>query len=358
MLRGSKPGERRGGRQCATPNRRTVLAERISSIASANPTAPHHEIVSYLMSDPMLPASLRLAVAQKWHADAGSRYPDFRSRKHTPRTSKAFESTPSINADRTASEAASGKMKPANANPNLDRAVLPTLFGIVQDRAGKPTEQRRAALALAQYFLPKKSIVKKLRPKLVADEYGFVVDPNLARELRDLKLELDYLPLSSKKRSPHIVARKAAKLQKRINEIQQSLECPCPSRYRLTRTLPGGYARKVVQDGEIAQDKARIASFRRRRAEKRIFTPEEDLEEALRMARYDSFLLGHEMNGRERLAALQHKRRAAKGGCGPRLSAAQKALRRVLMLLYPRLSNAIRKCPLCVMKNCPQPRVI
>jgi hypothetical protein len=158
----------------------------------------------------------------------------------------------------------------------------------------------------------------------------------LARELRDLKLELDYLPLSSKKRSPHIVARKAAKLQKRINEIQQSLECPCPSRYRLTRTLPGGYARKVVQDGEIAQDKARIASFRRRRAEKRIFTPEEDLEEALRMARYDSFLLGHEMNGRERLAALQHKRRAAKGGCGPRLSAAQKALRRVLMLLYPR----------------------
>ena len=38
MPRGSKLGERRGGRQRGTPNRRTVLADRILAIASARPT--------------------------------------------------------------------------------------------------------------------------------------------------------------------------------------------------------------------------------------------------------------------------------------------------------------------------------
>jgi hypothetical protein len=132
-----------------------------------------------------------------------------------------------------------------------------------------------------RYVLPKNTTVKKPRTTLVSDEYGFVVDPNLARELRDLKLELDCLPLSSKKRSPHLVARTATKLQKRIQEIHESLECPCPSSYRIRRHLPDGLASEAVQDGEIAQDKARIDSFRRRRAQKQIFTPQENLEEAL-----------------------------------------------------------------------------
>jgi hypothetical protein len=317
MPRGSKPGERRGGRQRATPNRRTVLAERILSIAAANATAPHDDVVMSLISDRMLPAFLRLAVARKYHSDAG-------------------ESTSSINADRTASAAAAKKVRAEGANSKADHAILPILFGIIKDRAAQPREQRAAALGLAQYFLPKKTAVKRARHELlVADECGFVVGQDLARELRDLKLELDCLPLSSKKRSPHIVARKAAELQKRIREIQQSLECPCPSRYRLTRRFADGPASEIIQDGEIAQDNARIDSLRRRRAEKKIFTPEEDLEEAIRMARYDSFLLGHEMNARAQLTALQNKQRAAKRGYGPPLNAEQKAVRRALMLLYP-----------------------
>ena len=55
---------------------------------------------------------------------------------------------------------------------------------------------------------------------------------------------------------------------------------------------------------------------------------EEDLGKQFGMARYDSFLLGHEMNAREQLTALQHKQRAAKRGSGPPLSAEQKAVRR------------------------------
>jgi hypothetical protein len=336
MPRGSKPGERRGGRQRATPNKRTLLAERILWIAAASPTASHDEIVTSLMNDPMLPASLRLAVAQAWHADARSRRPGFRPRKCSSKTSQPFEPSAAVSADRPVAEGAPENAKSVDPSATVERSVLPILFAIAQDGAAKPRERRRAALALTRYFVPKKSTVKKSRLAVsVSDECGFVVDPDRARELRDLKLELDCLPRSSKKRSPHIVARIATRLQKRIKEIQQFLACPCPSRYQLRRHLPDGPASEVVQDGDILQDKARLDSFRRRRLEKQILTPEEDFEEALRTARYDSFLFGEEMRAREHLNALQEERRAADEQYGPRLSAEGRALWRALTLLYP-----------------------
>jgi hypothetical protein len=306
-------------------------------ITSANATAPHDEIVTFLANDQTLPASLRLAVARKWHADTPLRSAKHRSKNHAARAFKAIEPTTSIKADHGAPDAVSQqKTSAANANATTDRAVLPILFGIVQDLAAKPAERRQAALQLAQYFLPKKPTIKKSRHgNFLPDECGFVVDPDLARELRDLKLELACLPFSSKKRSPHIVARKASELQKRIEEIRQSLECPCPSRYQLKRHVSAGPDGEIVQDGEIAWDKARIESLRRGRVEKKIFTPEEDLEEAVRTARYESFLLGQEMTGRHRLAELREKQRAARIGYGPLLTAGQAAVLRVLTLLYP-----------------------
>jgi hypothetical protein len=53
MPRGSKPGERCGGRQRATPNKRTVLRERLLTIASANPTAAARELLLSLVNDPL-----------------------------------------------------------------------------------------------------------------------------------------------------------------------------------------------------------------------------------------------------------------------------------------------------------------
>jgi hypothetical protein len=38
MPRGSKPGERRGGRQKGTPNKKTLLRDAALTIAAANPT--------------------------------------------------------------------------------------------------------------------------------------------------------------------------------------------------------------------------------------------------------------------------------------------------------------------------------
>lgn len=64
MSRGSRPGERRGGRQRGTPNRRTVLADRISVIGLDRP-ASRHEFLECLIKDARLPAGIRVSVVPR-----------------------------------------------------------------------------------------------------------------------------------------------------------------------------------------------------------------------------------------------------------------------------------------------------
>jgi hypothetical protein len=63
MLRGSRPGERRGGRKRGTPNRRTILRDRILAIGSEHPAASQRAFLSKLVKDRKLPADIRIAVA-------------------------------------------------------------------------------------------------------------------------------------------------------------------------------------------------------------------------------------------------------------------------------------------------------
>jgi hypothetical protein len=73
MPRGSKPGTKRGGRKRGTPNRRTILADRIFVAAAAHPVAGWQELLSVLMDDQALPADTRLVIAQKSRS-AAARY--------------------------------------------------------------------------------------------------------------------------------------------------------------------------------------------------------------------------------------------------------------------------------------------
>jgi hypothetical protein len=63
MLQGSRPGERRGGRKRGTPNRRTILRDRILSIGLDHPAASQRALLSKLVKDRKLPADTRMAVA-------------------------------------------------------------------------------------------------------------------------------------------------------------------------------------------------------------------------------------------------------------------------------------------------------
>jgi hypothetical protein len=126
--------------------------------------------------------------------------------------------------------------------------------------------------------------------------------------LRDSKLKLACLKLN-KKRTPYAIAQEARNLHARIEEIQRSLRCPCPSRH-------GGE--------QLKSDNERLKIFADRRAQRKLFQPEEDLEEARRTARLDSFLKGPEVSARQR-TNLRDKKRVADMG-GPPLTAAQETM--------------------------------
>jgi hypothetical protein len=323
MPRGSKPGERRGGRKRATLNKRTLLRERILASASAHPTATPHELLLTLVSDLTLPADIRLAVGRKlFQADRR------RSVAVTRPVGRLVDREPADESGLSA-QASKRRSSIAIAEPGIC-STLDLLMRIAQDAGATPKERDKAALEVAQHILPKKIGAKKSeRAKFVPDDCGFSVDPDLAKELRDAKLKQSSLPLSSEKLSPFAFAQKVSALEARIVEIQQSLQCPCPSKYRLKY-----YVDHVELGAEIVWDRDRIETFQKRRVDRQIFTAEEDLEEAIRMARYDSFMEGPEMAARQRLAKLRSQSRAAIHG-GPRLTPLQEINFRFLSTLFP-----------------------
>jgi hypothetical protein len=64
MPRGSKPGERRGGRQRGTPNKKTALVNVVFGVAAANPDISPLEFLLGIMRAPNVSAELRIKAAQ------------------------------------------------------------------------------------------------------------------------------------------------------------------------------------------------------------------------------------------------------------------------------------------------------
>ncbi len=305
MPRGSKPGERRGGRQRATPNKRTVLRDRILAVALVNPTATCRELLLTLVADQALPADIRIAVARKVHLQKPWETANARARK-----TRAMKSRP-----------AGGKTH-ARSDEDVAKtfARLDLLLSIARDAAATETGRRTAASEIAEFFLPKIPGRKKKGGKFPADEFGFSVDPELAREFRDIRWKIACLPLASKKFAPDAFAKKVTKLHARLNAIRQVLQPPDPSKY---------------SEKELEMDDERLRTFRKRRASNVIFSPDEDMEEALRMVRIESDLARPERAARGRLEDLHQKKRAFDRGYGVPLTPAEAITYRYLSLLYP-----------------------
>jgi hypothetical protein len=216
------PGERRGGRTRATPNRTTILADRIMVVLAGCSMASPKQRLSKLINDAELPAEIRLTVAQK-----------------------AF-----------------------SRRTNL--AALDALFGIVSDASASAKGRRKAAAELATFFLPKKPVTR--RWQFTADECGFF-DGEIAREYRAIDFELRALKQHPNRDFPEIT-QMIRRLQARSDAIRQRLQCPCPTRYgkeqiwedyiRLA-TLAGkredGVALTTEEDAEEAHRKARFDCY-------------------------------------------------------------------------------------------------
>jgi hypothetical protein len=261
MLRGSKPGERRGGRKQDTPNRRTILVDRILSIGSEHPGLLPHGFLLRLVKDPKLPADTRMALAPK-------SFP--LKRMHESRTRRLGAAPVSV---------------PREWTP----LTLDALFGIVQDATADAKTRRKAALKIAEFLLPK--VAKKA--KILPDEYEFRVSPDLASEYRDIQLELRALSNGPTRRIPAI-AGKIKKLEARSDAIRQRLQVPCPTKYSID---------------EAVKDYVKLAEFAQLRYDETALTETQEAEEAHRRVRFDVFAYCPEQVGRRRLSVLQDQDR-------------------------------------------------
>jgi hypothetical protein len=106
---------------------------------------------------------------------------------------------------------------------------LEFLLGVMRD-PDTPTNLRfRIASLLVPYLHPRHT-ADGPQKIVVDDPTGFNVDPAIAMELRDAKRRYDFV-YTTRISQPEHYQREAAGLRARIKEIEQDLQCPCPSLY-------------------------------------------------------------------------------------------------------------------------------
>jgi hypothetical protein len=294
------------------------LADRMMAVLHGCSTASAKQRLSKLVNDAQLPADIRIAVAQKAFADRTSGVRRARRPKSEIRTSSAASVPPET----------------------LNRAERDTLLSIVSDASAPDKARRQAAVKLATYFLPKRPVNKRWR--FTADECGFAINAEIAREYRTIDFELEPLKRHPNRDFPEI-AQRSRKLQARIVAIRQRLQCPPPKDdadaipRRLQCPPPKGYG-----DREFAEDCIRLVTFARKREAGIALSAEEDAEEAHRMARFDCYGRCPEQTARhyrENLEGVDNRYRKGRsfedGTAGPSLSRNERNDLRLLRWLYP-----------------------
>jgi hypothetical protein len=308
MPRGSMPGERRGGRKLQTPNRRTVLTDRILALAESCHGLALVEFLGGLAKDKQLPADTRVAVLKSLSSRSG--------RKHV-----AAGINPVTGARR--SERRRPKRIELRSLTRMNRQQLEGLFLVVSDTSAARKDRRKAALVAASLLLP----VEKNQRKWGAlkDRFGIAINPGIAREYRDIKLRLETLR-NGRSGSTPIVLVEIRKLKARKDIILDRVECPCPSIYGVK---------------DILEDRLRLNRFQNKLKRGVALTDEEDAEEAHRQLRVDLYENSPEMAARRHrklladLESQEQESRILKEANPNCMSRRAKGNLRFLRFLYP-----------------------
>ena len=267
MPRGSKPGERRGGRQCGTPNKKTALRNAAISAAAANPNTSPLDFLLGLMRDPNLSIEYRVKVAITAlpfvHTKAAKPEDDRASTKYGHNTAGVnasghgfLKAPPRVRMKRVAGSSA------AEGSP------LAFLMGVMRDPDAPPHLRVQVARAIAPYVHWKSGVSQ---PEVVIDdEYGFVIDPAAARALRDDDVEEDRLICTGKFLGTEAERKFRDRIAEKKKALANGVECP-----------RGYTALDAREDGK------RVESLQRKRVSQRPhkLTAEEDAEEAHLIAR-------------------------------------------------------------------------
>jgi hypothetical protein len=305
-MRGSRPGERRGGRQKGTPNKKTAYVRAVMAAHAAQ--------------DNVSPLDLILAVVREPHVALGQRVKmALKALPHMHAKAKAGQldelSDDRAKPDNGSSSAANVNANARTATINQELMPLDFLQSVIRDAKTPAALQIKVAQAIIPYIRPKRSVRPK-RPAVVADRYGFAVDRELARKLRNKLTRISALKPRRNAADQELIARLSVELR----QMTAALQCPCPSRYSM-------------QDFE--RDRQQLDRLLRKRRSRRGLNAIEDATLAHINARYMAFVSGPEMQGRARLAELKEKERKFRVAFGRPLTYREQALLSYLSTLYP-----------------------
>ncbi len=336
MSRGSKPGERRGGRKLGTPNRKTLLRNAFIDAVAADPNLLPLDFFLHLMHQPILPLAIRVHAAEEalpfMHAKPrpperlpapltqnGSSKPRVKLRHKTDPSDldeldlgpelqgSESDDTDSATLQPGLTEPSDGTGQPVepqpgaaetngqhgSAAPGLQtalacaetakpsggagagaKALTPLGFlRAVMRHPDTPMHLRlRVASVLAPYLHAKAIPEAESEAEFVVeDEYGFSVEPGLAKDLRDTQKALDDLltkgqdgheqldDLRTKGRGSHEQQKDV--LIKRLALAKEALRCADAYRW-----------------DDLAQDKERLYYLAAKRKAQGL-TPAEDAEQ-------------------------------------------------------------------------------
>jgi hypothetical protein len=339
MPRGSRPGERRGGRQKGTPNKKTILRNSALSAAASNPNLSPLEYLLGVISDDALPLKTRVTAARE-----ALPYLHSKPRESTPRQRYGLPASNDnsggrgprsidITVCKGGADSAETKTQTESPDDPTETCELPKhgsagkssqptmtplefLLGIMRNPDTPANLRLRIASLVARYVHPHH--VADGAPKIVVNDHtGFCIDSARARELRDGKRRYDFLWTTSVSQPEHF-KREGAGLRARIEEIELSLECPCPSLY-------GKKERKADHERLQALSKIRLSGLK--------LSAHEDIEEAWLTARMASWATIPDGAGQTRLRELDTRRWEDSRNREP-LTAGEKAEYRALRTLY------------------------
>jgi hypothetical protein len=310
-MRGSRPGERRGGRQKGTPNKKTAYVRAVMAAHAAQDNVSPLDLILAVMREPHVALGQRVKMALKAlphvHAKAKAGHP---SKLSGAKRDNGSSSPAHVNANaRTAAEKVNQELMP-----------LDFLQCVIRDAKTPAALQIKVAQTILPYIRPKRSVRPK-RSAIGADHHGFAVDRELACKLRNKVARI--LQLRRRQNLSPADKKLFVRLSQEIKLMAAALPCPCPSRYS-------------SQNAE--SDKRRLAWLWRKRARRKL-SPVEDGELAHVNARYMAFVSGPEMQGRARLAELKEKERKFLVAFGPPLTYREQALLICLSTLYPQKSE-------------------
>ena len=279
MPRGSKPGERRGGRHRGTPNKSTLLKNAAIKAAATDPNLSPLDFLLNLMRQRDLPLEFRVTVAQQALPFAHSKAKPDRPIKGTygrSRTDVNEKIGPRV------------KVVKVNSDDAAADSVTPLdfLLGVMRDADSQPTLRLRVARIVAPYVHrkgePSRADEAPVAMVVLDDPYGF--DADIADKLETIHRDQERLrslearTSDANSRQEYFAACEKAKqtttyleLAKRIAEEQAALKCP-PN----------------YKECDNRQDRARLKELEAA-SEIRPLTAAEEIEQKHLQARHDAY---------------------------------------------------------------------